>query len=457
VSFGWAILAATIGSRPTAAQEPPPLTVGQAVQQALDRYPAVRSSLEQVSAASAGINLARTAYLPRADFLGQANRATHNNVFGLVLPQSVLPTISGPAQGTNSLSSVWGSAVGTLVSWEPFDFGFRQAAVDTAKATRDRASSEVNVTKLQVSTAAADAFLTIAAAQQTVVAARAGVERARVLDEVIGTLATNQLRPGADASRSRAELAVARTQEIQAGQAVDVARAALAQLLGTGVESIAIEPGILLQLPPVSEIPGQAATQHPLAMAGQSAIAEVKAREKEIDRSYYPRFYLEGSTYARGTGIQPDGRVGGAASGLAPNTQNWALGLNITFPAFDWFSLRAKKEIEVHNERSASAKYDQVLQDVNGAIAKAAAVLQGAIRVAQNTPIQLEAARATEQQATARYRTGLGNISEVAEAQRLLTQAEIDDALARLGVWRGLLGIAAAQGDLTPFLNLAGK
>src|SRR5207245_1355171 len=110
-----------------------------------------------------------------------------------VLPQSVLPTISGPAQGSNSLSSVWGSAVGTLVSWEPFDFGFRQAAVDTAKATRDRASSEVNVTKLQVSTAAADAFLTIAAAQQTVFAARAGVERARVLDEVIGTLATNQL------------------------------------------------------------------------------------------------------------------------------------------------------------------------------------------------------------------------------------------------------------------------
>jgi len=445
-----------MSSQPVAAQ-PPPLTLGQAVQQSLDKYPAVRSSLEQVSAASAGINLARTAYLPRADFLGQANRATHNNVFGLLLPQSILPSISGPAQGTNSLSSVWGSAAGALVSWEPFDLGLRRSAVDAAKATRDRASADLNVTKLQVSTAAADAFLTIAAAQQTVIAARAGVERARVLDQVIGTLATNQLRPGADASRSRAELALAQTQEIQAEQAVDVARAALAQLLGTGLESIAIEPGILLQLPPVSEIPSQAAPQHPLAVASQSAVADVRAREKEIDRSYYPRFFLEGSTYARGTGLQPDGRVGGAASGLAPNIQNWALGLNITFPAFEWFSLRAKKEIEVHNERSASAKYDQVLQDVNGAIAKATAVLQGAIRVAQNTPIQLEAARATEQQATARYRTGLGNISEVAEAQRLLTQAEIDDALARLGVWRALLGIAAAQGDLTPFLSVAGR
>jgi outer membrane protein TolC len=77
--------------------------------------------------------------------------------------------------------------------------------------------------------------------------------------------------------------------------------------------------------------------------------------------------------------------------------------------------------------------------------------------VAENTPIQLDAARAAEQQATARYNSGLGNIIEVAEAQRLLTQAEIDDSLARLGVWRALLGIAAAQGDLQPFLQLAAK
>jgi len=65
-----------------------------------------------------------------------------------------------------------------------------------------------------------------------------------------------------------------------------------------------------------------------------------------------------GAAYARGTGIQPDGGTGGVASGLGPNTQNWALGATVTFPAFDWFSIRAKKEIEVHNERSAAANYD---------------------------------------------------------------------------------------------------
>ena len=56
------------------------------------------------------------------------------------------------------------------------------------------------------------------------------------------------------------------------------------------------------------------------------------------------------------------------------------------------------------------------------------------------------------QQASARYQAGLSSIDAVAEAQRLLTQAEIDDALARLGVWRGLLAVASAAGDIQPFL-----
>jgi outer membrane protein TolC len=64
----------------------------------------------------------------------------------------------------------------------------------------------------------------------------------------------------------------------------------------------------------------------------------------------------------------------------------------------------------------------------------------------------LEAARAAERQATARYRAGLASVIDVAEAQRLLTQAEIDDAVARLGVWDAMLILARSIGDLDPFL-----
>ena len=108
--------------------------MGQAVQRALRNYPSVRVSREQINAAAAGIRLARTAYLPRADALAQVNRATRNNLFGLMLPQNTIPSISGPVLGTNNLETTWGSAVGMLVSWEPFDFGLRRANVAVANA-----------------------------------------------------------------------------------------------------------------------------------------------------------------------------------------------------------------------------------------------------------------------------------------------------------------------------------
>src|SRR5207244_11100456 len=125
----------------------------------------------------------------------------------------------------------------------------------------------------------------------------------------------------------RAEPGVAGRQLIQGEQAVAVGRAALAQVLGVPPQSITVESESLLKLPP--EIPGEAAaiSQHPLAMAQSAAIEEVKAREKALDRSYYPRFNLEGTTYARGTGIQATGMTGAAASGLGPNIQNWGFGV----------------------------------------------------------------------------------------------------------------------------------
>jgi outer membrane protein TolC len=84
---------------------------------------------------------------------------------------------------------------------------------------------------------------------------------------------------------------------------------------------------------------------------------------------------------------------------------------------------------------------------------KARALVRAATDIARNTPTERQAATAGESQARARYQSGLASVTEVAEAQRLLAQAEADDAVARLGVWRALLVTAQAHGDLTPFLD----
>jgi len=433
------------------------LTIAQAVGAALRNYPSVRVSQEQINAAAAGIQLARTAYLPRVDWLAQANRATRNNVFGLLLPQGVVSSMSGPVLGTNNFGTAWGSAIGTLVSWEPFDFGARKASVAAATATRARTEATLKRTEYDVAVASADAYVTVVAAQETVRAAQAGVDRAQVLAQTIMALVNAQLRPGADASRAEAELAAARTELIEAQQAVEVARANLSRFVGLEPAQITLAASSLLRLPPPQPMAPLNTSANPLALEQNAVVAQLRAQLKVLERSYFPRFVLQGTAYARGTGAETDGRILGGLNGLAPNTQDYALGFTVTFPAMDIVSIRAHEAEQSANMRAESARYQQIALDLKAQWNSAVATVQGARNVAANTPAEVAAARAASNQATARYQSGLGNIDEVAEAQRLLTQAEIDDALARLGVWRALLGVATAAGDIQPFLAEASQ
>lgn len=428
-------------------------TLEEAVNFALQHYPAVRASIEQLSAARAGVGLAKTSYLPRADMLWQTNRATRNNIFGLLLPQSVISPISGPVLSTTSNDSVWGGAAGLLVSWEPFDFGRRAATVNAAKAGQNVANSEVSVTRLDVAAAVTNAFFTVVAAQQRVSAARANMDRRQVFANSVHVLVKNELRPGADASRADAELARAQVLLIQAEQAETVSRAALAEVLGIAGSNLQIHAGALLSTPPKSSPAAPPLSTHPLATAEQARVDQIKAQERILDRSYYPRLDLQSTVYGRGSGANTDGTVQTGANGLGLERPNWAAGLTVTFPLFDIFSIRAQKEIEAANERAERARYDQTLDDLTGQLQQVQATLDGARLVAEKTPVELQAAREAEIQARARYDAGLANIVEVADAQGLLVEAETDDALARLVVWNDLASLTAAQGDLQRFLQ----
>nr|MBI3612513.1 TolC family protein [Nitrospirota bacterium] len=433
---------------------PSGLTIDQAIQFGLDHFPSVRVSFARVAAAKSGIDLTRTAYLPRVEMGMQQNMGSFNKASGLFFMTPYTPPIWGRQGDSVSYRGAWGSAAGTMAAWEPFDFGLRDANVDAARAAERQTAAGVTLTQLDVGLGVGDAFFTVLMAQQTVEAMKGNVERRRVFSETVGVLVKSGLRPGVDASRAQAELAMARTQLIQAEQAEGIARATFAEVLGAAGEQFEIDPDPLLSLPGESLVPEPAPWTHPLAVA-QKATADVFQKRKEaLDRAWVPRFDLMGVFYSRGSSWERNGDRAPGYGGLLPDVPNWAGGWTMSFQLFDFASIRAKRLTEEHNEQAERAAYDQVLQALTGKHAKAAETVKGARRIAENTPIQLSAARETELQSRARYKAGLATVVEVAEAQQLVVQASIDDALARLGVWRSFLGLAGARGDLAPFLTL---
>lgn len=424
------------------------------MQYAADHYPTVRAALEQVNASTAGVDVARSAYLPRLDSLWQSNLATANNVFGQILPQGIIPALTGPVLPSASSRGVWSSATGALFSWEPFDLGLRHAGVVSAEAGLAQARAGEALTRLEVQNAVADAFLRELAAQRSVATAQADVDRRNVLLRSVQTLVNNQLRPGADTSRADAERAAAQTRLSQAQQVLTIAQTTVTRLLGVTAGRVTVADDLLARLPPTEVLPAAAGT-HPLAQTRQAALDQARAREEVLARTDRPRVFVQSSLFARGSGTEPNGALDGAISGLGLDRTNWAAGIQVLFPnIFDFSSLRAQKAAAAATSRASVAMYDEALLTITSEQQTAAALLETSRAIAANTPVELAAARQSETQARARYDAGLASVLEVADAQSLLAQAEVQDELARVEVWRALLAAADAQGDLTSFMNL---
>jgi outer membrane protein len=94
------------------------------------------------------------------------------------------------------------------------------------------------------------------------------------------------------------------------------------------------------------------------------------------------------------------------------------------------------------------------MQVLKGQDARAKALIEGAQRLAANAPTFLKAAQDTESRARTRYKVGLGTVVEVADAERLLTDAQVTNDLAGLSVWRAFFAASVSRGDIGPFLQL---
>lgn len=427
----------------------PPFTLEGAVSFALEHHPAVRAQIALEHGAEADVAGARAALLPRLDASLELERSTGNVVAGSAFALPGMPLTSGPAGTRDFDSGTFGSAISLSAGLDVVALLRRMDLVDASLADRGRAKATTDVRRLAIAAGAAQAFLELAGAQEALKAARAAVARATSFATQTDTLVAQELRPGADASRARAEIAAAGTLLARAQQAVAVRRAQLGQALGLGGESLTIDAGALARLPVQSS---DARQTHPLLVEARQVVVAAGSRQSAMRLEFLPRIELAGALWARGTGYDRGGTTPAPLGGLVPNTPNWGTALIIAWPVLELFSVRAKEVAATASLDLAHAREDEVAQIVASEIEVTRAQLEGAKEIAARTIAATDAARTAEQQASARFAAGLGTALEVADAQRLLAQAELDDASGRLGVWTAMFLLSRALGDLEPFL-----
>ena len=381
----------------------------EALQYAVDHYPTIKAALEQVNASVAGISVAKAGYLPRLDALWQIesrHRQQHLRPVAAAVghpgdlraprcrpPPAAASGAAPPARcshGSRSTSA----------------FAARRCA--SAEAAVVRARADEALTRLDVQSAVGAAFL-------AVVAARTGRRRrtrptwsaATCSRARLHTLADNQLRPGAEASRADAERAAAQTRAIQARQALVLAQTTLARVLGRDDGPGHGRRGVsLLAALPAAARRADAASTHPLAQARQAAVDVARAQEDVLARTdpaaplpaierLRARQRRECRRLARWGRRRPGARPrelgGGRPGGLSQSVRSRE-------PARA--PSRRRRPRRARRRRATT----RPLLTVTSQQQAAAAMVDAARAVAANTPVQLAAAQQSEAQARARYR-----------------------------------------------------
>jgi outer membrane protein TolC len=433
------------------------LTLGEAVDVALKNFPSIPSARFKLRAALADVTLARTQYLPNLNLDVQELRTTHNVVSSTIMPPlngfDVIPNQSGTVGASSAMKSVFVTNQGINLSYLVYDFGQRHANVELAQADAKLARANLRLTQLDVAFAAADAYLSAVAAKETIISAQATLDRMQAAAVTVHTLVDQGLRPGVDAARADYDVSQAKIGLIKAGRATRLAQVDLAERLGIASSDVEVVPEPLVRGPKKMVAFGAVNLDtHPLALVRSSTVDTWAAKVHLLDRTWYPHLWFDSAIWGKGTGDQ--GGAPPALAGVVPQIANYMAGFSMSFPVMDIFAIKAKKRSAYNMERSERSNLDLAIQILEQKDARARVLLEENRRVAGETPRLVQSAKENEIKVLERYRQGLTNMVAVAEAERILAEAEVEDAIAQIEVWRSILALGYVQGDLKPFLSL---
>lgn len=438
-----------------------PFTLLAAVNYAARNYPRILQARAQVQAAKQDVSLQKVKeYNPYSLMSYQQVAASRNKLTQLIFSSPVLPPNPGPGLGSVSMEPHFFSGSGFIVDWAPIDFGLHKARIQESKASWQLAQANYAVTQLDVAVQSASTFLTAVVMHEQVKAAVANVERFQDFSRIVHSMVNADLRPGADASLADAQLANARNDLIRARLQEDLAAAEFAYALGLGGQKVTIDASDITTMsePANRQAKTPAFETHPLALQGKAEILTQASHKRVLDKQYYPVFRWLGGMNFRGSSLNVRAREQSAtAGGFAPGVPNWNVGLIVDFPFLDIIRIQAEKKVVLERIAAERHGYNLILQNLKTQDVQARARVEAAAQLAANMPVQVQAALTASRQAQARYEAGLGTVAQVAEANQVLADSRVKEAVAKIGVWQALLAVAAVHGNLEPFIAEAAR
>jgi outer membrane protein TolC len=425
------------------------MSLSEALDYARSRHPQIKSALAEWNARKAEARIPRAGWMPFVAGTTQIIYGSTNNTTNEFLGGAVqMPRIGGIAATTSTNWNGFGSTLmGISVRQQVYDFGLIAAQTAIADAYADVAHAAADAVDLDIQLSVEEAYAAVLSSKEVLRATEDALKRTTTHRDFAQAGTRTGMRPPIDLTRAEADVAAAEVRRVRADAGVRASRAALAASIGSDALEIDAQPLPSDQSasPAFDDAMRAAAAKNPAIFAAMSRLRAQQAITREVIREMLPNLWASGGL---------NGRAGGAGSavpygdGWLPSIGNWHLGLVLEWRIFDGATL-ARRDASRAREEAMKAEVDLQKMLVGLGVHKTWLDLDAALRAVPGLQQSVDAARANLAQAEARFRGGLGTIVELADAENLLINAQLDLAVGQFAVARSRAELARAMGQPT--------
>jgi len=289
--------------------------------------------------------------------------------------------------------------------------------------------------------------------QQVMHSIQAGIARNNVSLAQAHVLANTGLKQGIDTTQFQAAIAQGEIDLLTAEKTYLQKVTELGSLIGftQAPEDVLLTdttfPGQLLLLEDSINV-----TNHPIYQTLATQQAATASALKEVQKSWVPQLDFWGNLYARGSGVDAKGNIN-KADGFGFSRTNAGVGLQLSFPVLQYRKVNIQKRQYSFLLKADDARLQQVKRDINQQTGSALLAYRQDVKIAAQTPVLLKSSRDVYDGLKISYEAGLIDYTRLAQAQYDLVKAELSSAGAQLQLWRSVLAVAVAKGNLSIFLS----
>jgi outer membrane protein TolC len=405
------------------------ISLEDAVAYALTHQPSLKAALDRLKVAEADAQVPRASWLPRAAAVAEILEGTANNTTASTISTQdvALPRIGG----TRIVDSgTWSPSPSTLAaisaSQELFDFGriATQSAATDANVVSERHRAEAE--RLAIALVVKESYFAVQSAKAVLRAAQDGYERTRVHRDMAEAGVKTGLFAPIERTRAEADLARFDVNRMRAEGGVASAQVVLAAAVGVADRMLDAAEA-LSPVPPVPSLEQamtDAVARDPVLQEARARLATQQAITRAIGTEMRPDILLAGTFSGRAGGTAPNAGPSATGGGWLPDVPNWDAGLILRWPLFDGI-VSARQRASSARERALLSDLEAIVQQEIAAIQRAYVRATVARASLASLARSVDAARENYAQAEARFKAGLGTALELADAEYLRTDAEI--------------------------------